>query len=229
MLNPKFHPRAVVFDLDGLMFDTEALFARVIADMLAARGRPNQPEIMRAMIGRRGVDAGEAFRRISGIDEPTEALMREARSRFDAEVDTAVHPTAGLFTLLGKLHHVGLPCAVATSSRRSYAEGLLRRHGVDDRFSVLLAAEDVTHGKPDPEIYVTAAARLQVAPGSLLVLEDSAAGVSAAKGAGAFAVGVPHEHSPADGLSHADLIVARLDDPALLALIDSSDVESLHR
>jgi HAD superfamily hydrolase (TIGR01509 family) len=211
--------RAVVFDLDGLMFDTEDLFAKVIADMLAARSKPYMPEVMRAMIGRRAVDAGEEFRRITGLDEPTETLMAEARARFNADVDTAVHPTAGLFALLDHLRAAGLPAAVATSSRRAYADRLLVRHGVADRFAFVLASEDVTRGKPDPEIYQTAAERFGVPAGSVLVLEDSAPGVAAAKAAGAFAVGVPHDHSPAEGLTHADLIVPRLDDPALLALL----------
>lgn len=216
---PRPRYRAVVFDLDGLMFDTEALFARVLADMLIARGKRPMPEILQAMIGRRAVEAAESFRRISGIDEPTESLMAEARARFNAEVDSAVHPTPGLFSLLDHLEKAALPIAVATSSRRSYAEGLLGRHGVLGRLAFLLGAEDVSNGKPDPEIYVTAAARFGVTPAAMIVLEDSAAGLSAAKGAGAFAVGVPHEHSPADGLAHADLIIDRLDSPALFDLI----------
>jgi HAD superfamily hydrolase (TIGR01509 family) len=213
--------RAVVFDLDGLMFDTEALFHRVAGEMLAARGKVLTSEIMGAMIGRRAVDAGLAFKTLAGLDEPVDELMTEARRRFLAEVDTAVHPTPGLFALLAHLEVLGLPLAVATSSRRAYAEGLLRRHGLWDRFAFVLTSEDVERGKPDPQIYQIAAARFGVPVRSVLVLEDSPAGLAAANGAGAFAVGVPHEHSPAEGLGHADLIVPRLDDPALLALLKS--------
>jgi HAD superfamily hydrolase (TIGR01509 family) len=215
-----FRPLAVVFDLDGLMFDTEALFAKVIADMLEARGKPSNPGIMRAMIGRRAVDAGDAFRQLSGLQEPKDALMAEARIRFHDEVETAVHPTPGLFALLQHLAAIGLPRAVATSSRRSYAEALIGRHGLLEHFSFLLTSEDVLQGKPDPEIYRKAADRFGVSSGSMLVLEDSAAGISAAKGAGAFAVGVPHAHSPAEVLGAADLIVDRLDAPILLHLFD---------
>ena len=81
----------------------------------------------------------------------------------------------------------------------------------------MLASEDVTRGKPDPEIYQLAAQRFGVPAASMLVLEDSPAGLAAAKGAGAFAVGVPHEHSPAEALAAADLIVSRLDDPSFFA------------
>jgi HAD superfamily hydrolase (TIGR01509 family) len=212
--------RAVVFDLDGLMFDTEALFHRVASEMLAARGKRLTPEITRAMMGRRAAEAGPAFKALAGLDEPVEVLMAEARARFSAEIDTAVHPTPGLFALLDHLQAKTIPRAVATSARRSYAEGLLQRHGLLDRFAFVLAAEDVTRGKPDPEIYQTAVARFGVPAASVLVLEDSAAGLAAARAAGTFAVGVPHEHSPAEGLHDAALLVPRLDDPALLALLE---------
>lgn len=218
--------RAVVFDLDGLMFDTEALFHRVAAEMLAARGKVFTPEIMRAMIGRRAVEAGHAFKTLAGLEEPVEALMAEARARFQAEVDTAVHPTPGLFALLGHLEARRLPLAVATSSRRAYAERLLAGHGLRDRFGFVLSSEDVERGKPAPEIYLKAIGRFAVSADSVLVLEDSAAGVAAGKGAGAFTVGIPHDHSPAEGLTAADLIVPRLDDPALLALLGEEPVHA---
>lgn len=217
--------RAVVFDLDGLIFDTEALFHRVAGEMLEARGKRFTAEIMAAMIGRRAVDAGETFRRMAGLDEPADALMAEARRRFMAEVDSAVHPTPGLIALLNRLEKRGIPRAVATSSRRVYAEGLLERHGLRSHFAFVLAGEDVTHGKPDPEIYRKAAERLGLPSESILVLEDSPPGVTAGRASGAFTVGVPHEHSPAHGLEHADMIVPRLDDPALLALFPGSGLD----
>ena len=211
---------AVAFDLDGLMFDTEALFVRVLRGYLVERGRVLDPAIMAAMIGRRAAEAYPALKRLTGLEDSPDDMLAELRRRFSAEVDSAVHPTPGLIALLAHLEKRGIPRAVATSSRREYAEGLVRRHGLIDHFAFTLCAEDVTQGKPDPEIYRTAARRFGIEPRSLLVLEDSPPGLAAAKGAGAFAVGVPHEHSPAGGLVAADLIVPRLDDPALFARID---------
>ncbi len=212
--------RAVVFDLDGLMFDTEALFFRVSSEMLAARGKSFTPEIMRAMLGRRAADAGHVLKTMTGLAEPVEVLLADVRQRFYAEMDTAVHPTPGLFALLDHLGRSALPLAVATSSRRSYAERLLNLHRLGGRFRFVLAAEDVTHGKPDPEIYARAIERFAVPSRSVMVLEDSPAGVAAARDAGAFVVGVPHEHSPAETLGAADLLVPRLDDAALLRLLE---------
>ncbi|MGO9598213.1 MAG: HAD family hydrolase [Isosphaeraceae bacterium] len=212
--------RAVVFDLDGLMFDTEALYFRVSSEMVAARGKTFTPEIMRAMIGRRSVEAGYVLKTMTGLDEPLDVLLADVRQRFYAEIETAVHPTPGLFHLLDRLGHHGLPLAVATSSRRSYAAQLLGQHRLLDRFQFVLGSEDVACGKPDPEIYLTAIERFDVSPRSVLVLEDSPAGVTSGRAAGAYVVGVPHEHSPAQALQSADLIVPRLDDPGLLGLFD---------
>jgi len=219
--------RAVVFDLDGLMFDTEALFFQVSSQALEARGKSFTPEIMQAMLGRRSIEVAQALKTLAGLDEPVEDLLAEVRERFTAVMDTAVHPTAGLFILLDRLKRRALPIAVATSSRRSYADRLLRRHGLEDRFEFVLASEDVTRGKPDPEIYRKAAQRFGVPAGSMLVLEDSPAGLAAAKGAGAIVVVVPHEHSPASGLTSANLVVTRLDDPALLHLIEGENTTNV--
>jgi beta-phosphoglucomutase-like phosphatase (HAD superfamily) len=219
--------RAVVFDLDGLMFDTEALFFKVSSEMLAARGKEFTPEIMQAMIGRRATDAGHALKTMTGLHEPVEVLLADVRERFYALMDTAVHPTPGLFVLLERLNRLALPRAVATSSGRAYAERLLRQHGLLKQFGFLLGAEDVSHGKPDPEIYAKAIERLAVPARSVMVLEDSPAGLAAARSAGAFTVGVPHEHSPAEILRDADLIVPRLDDPALLRLLRPIESDSL--
>jgi pseudouridine 5'-phosphatase len=209
--------RAVVFDLDGLMFDTEALFFRVASEMLRDRGKVFTMEIMRAMIGRQPGESARAFQTMAGLDDDPEALMDEAKERFMALIDTAVQPMPGLIALLGHLHKLGLPLAVGTSSGRVYAERLLRGHGLRGRFAHVLCREDVTRHKPDPEIYRTAADRLGVEPSSMLVLEDSPTGLAAAKAAGAFAIGVPHDHSPASDLVSADLIASSLNDPAIHA------------
>jgi HAD superfamily hydrolase (TIGR01509 family) len=212
--------RAVVFDLDGLMFDTEALFFRVASEMLRARGKVFTIEIMRAMIGRQPTESGRAFREMAGLDDAPEALMAEAKERFEALIDTAVQPMPGLLALLDRLRDLGLPLAVATSSGRAYAERLIRGHGLFDRFAFLLCREDVARHKPDPEIYRTAAERFGLDPAEVLVLEDTPTGLAAAKAAGTFAVGVPHEHSPASDLAAADLIVSSLADPMLQARIE---------
>jgi HAD superfamily hydrolase (TIGR01509 family) len=217
--------RAVVFDLDGLMFDTEKLFFRVASEALADRGKAFTPDIMKQFLGRRADEVVQLWKTVAGVEEPAEEFLADVRRRFYDVVDTVVHPMPGLFVLLDRLHRLALPAAVATSSRHSYADRLLVRHGLQNRFDFVLASEDVTRGKPDPEIYRLAAERFGVPAETMIVLEDSPAGIAAAQGAGALAVGVPHEHSPEEGLLAADLVVTRLDDPALLHLIESRETK----
>jgi beta-phosphoglucomutase-like phosphatase (HAD superfamily) len=212
--------RAAVFDLDGLMFDTEDLFFRVASEALEERGKAFTPDIMKQFLGRRADEVVQLWKTVAGVEEPVEDFLAEVRKRFYAVVDTVVHPMPGLFVLLDRLHRLAIPAAVATSSRHSYADRLLLNHGLKSRFEFVLASEDVTRGKPDPEIYQLAAKRFGVSPESMVVLEDSPAGLAAAKAAGALAVGVPHQHSPEHGLNAADLVIRRLDDLALLRLIE---------
>ena len=221
MNNPTPPPvvQAVAFDMDGLIFDTEALFVRVAGEMLGARGKRFTPEMMAAMIGRPAAVSGPALVRLAGLSETPEAILGEARERFEALVDTATHPMPGLYALLALLERCGIPRCVATSTRRADAVRLLGNHGLLEHFAFVFGGDEVVRGKPDPEIYQTAARRFEVDPPALLVLEDSPAGVAAARDAGAYVVGVPHDHSPADGLGAAHRLVDRLDDPRLLALL----------
>lgn len=209
---------AVVFDMDGLMFDTEHLFFRVADDFMIDHGSRFTEEMMSLMIGRRAIDAGKVFHSHGGLTHrPVPEIMTDVKNRFYSRMLTDSNTMPGLVELLDQLKIANIPHAVATSSGRHHAESLIGHHGILDRFQFLLSGEDVKHGKPNPEIYLTAAERLGVKPERMLVLEDSAAGLHAAKAAGAYAVGVPHTYSPAEGIMHADLIIQGLNDPVLLA------------
>ena len=211
---------AVVFDMDGLMFDTEFLFYDVADSFMRDHGRRFTDAMMAAMIGRRAADAGQVFHTMGGIlHVPVAEIMREVKARFAQRMLTDSHTMPGLREVLSQLESAGIPRAVATSSSRKDAEALTGHHGVRHYFSFLVTSEDVSRGKPNPEIYLTASQRLGVEPARILVLEDSAAGLQAAKAAGAFAVGVPHRFSPPEVIAHADLIVGSLHDHRLLSLL----------
>lgn len=210
---------AVVLDLDGTMFDSEALFHKVAGDYLAERGKVFTQEIMRAMIGRQAPISGLALKTMANLDGTVDEILEDLRERFLARMDQEIQPMPGLFHLLDDLRDRRIPHAVATSSRRAYAERLLGNHAVLDRLNFILTADDVKNGKPEPEIYLTAAGKLDVAPERILVIEDSPPGVTAAKRAGTFTVGVPHDHSPAEDIMFADVLIDRLDDPRLYQYI----------
>jgi HAD superfamily hydrolase (TIGR01509 family) len=215
--------RAVVFDFDGLMFNTEEIFNLSGRELLRRRGKEMTPELLSMMMGRRAAEAFPLLIETLNLTESPEALLAEERGIFHELLWTHVAPMPGLFELLTELDRRQIPKGVATSSRRPYVEPLLQKFDLVDRFHLLLTAEDVTHGKPHPEIYLTAARRLGVRAAEMLVLEDSEMGTRSAAAAGAFAVSIPHRHSQQQDFSTATLIADRLDDPRILRLFESAN------
>jgi HAD superfamily hydrolase (TIGR01509 family) len=211
--------KAVVFDFDGLMFNTEEIFNLSGKELLRRRGKVMTPAILSMMMGRRSDEAFPMMIEALGLTEDPAALRAEERAIFHDLLWKHVAPMPGLFELLTHIETRGLPKGVATSSRRPYIESLLVHFKLIDRFHVTLTAEDVTRGKPHPEIYLTAAARIGVAPAEMLVLEDSEMGTRSAAAAGAVAVSVPHEHSRSQDFSAAYDIATGLHDPKILRLL----------
>lgn len=208
-------PRAVVFDLDGLMFNTEELYNEVGAELLARRGRQWDLDLLDAMMGRPGHVALAIMIDWHGLTDSVDALAAESDQIFATILDERLAPMPGLERLLAALEAAGIPKAVATSSGRRFVRDVLGRFEFEPRFEFLLTAEDVRDGKPHPEIYLTAAQRLGLDPAEVLVLEDSQNGIRAAAAAGTFAVAVPAGHSRRHDFSVASLVVDSLADPRL--------------
>jgi HAD superfamily hydrolase (TIGR01509 family) len=215
--------RAVVFDLDGLMFNTEDVFNHAGRLLLQRRGRELTHDLLSQMMGRRAPEAFAILVETHGLDETVPDLLDEATDIFRGLLETRLAPMPGLFELLERIEQRGLPKGVATSSHRAYLEDILGRFELLPRFRFTLTAEDVVHGKPHPEIYLEAARRSGVAPHEMLVLEDSHLGTRAAAAAGAVVVSVPHEHSRSHDFSVATHIVDRLDAPLVLDLLGGMD------
>ncbi|MBX3441878.1 MAG: HAD family phosphatase [Planctomyces sp.] len=214
--------RAVTFDFDGLMFNTEEVFHLTGTELLRRRGKEPTPAVFHAMMGRRAEEAFAQLIRIMELRDTIDELRIESEEIFFTLLDDILEPMPGLFELLELIERRGLPKAVATSSERSYLTKLLSRFELESRFQALLTAEDVTHGKPHPEIYQRAAQRLGVAPSEMLVLEDSEAGTRAASAAGAYIISVPHRHSRHFSFQDARAIASSLTDPVILRLLDGA-------
>ena len=137
-----------------------------------------------------------------------------------AMLETHLAPMPGLFELLAELESRNLPKGVATSSSRPYLEYILKRFELLPRFSFTLTAEDVTHGKPHPEIYERAAKNLGLDPAEILVFEDSETGSRAAAAAGAYVIAVPHDYSRDHDFSHVDYVAQGLHDPFIRRVLD---------
>ncbi len=218
--------KVVVFDLDGLMFNTEELYQEVGAQILRRRGKSFTAELLDAMMG---CPADVALRRMidwHGLDATVEQLAAETDECFAPLLESRLAMMPGLEVLLGRLERAGIPKAIATSSGREFAAAVLAKFDLTDRFAFVLTCEDVARGKPDPEIYHLAAARLGVRPAEMLVLEDSHHGCRAAIVAGSIAVAVPSGPSRRHDFSGAALVADSLADPRLLDLLAIEPGES---
>jgi HAD superfamily hydrolase (TIGR01509 family) len=218
-MSESFLIKAVVFDLDGLMFNTEALYHQVGGELLRRRGKAFGPDLLDQIMGRRTTVALQMMIDWHELPDSVEALVAESTEIFSVILDTELAQMPGLSDLLEALEVAKIPKAVATSSSRTFTLRVLGKFDLARRFRFLLTAEDVTEGKPDPEIYRTAAARLGVEPQEMMVLEDSYNGCQAAIAAGAYAVAVPGGHSLSQDFSGANLIADSLADPRIYAAL----------
>jgi HAD superfamily hydrolase (TIGR01509 family) len=212
--------RSVVFDLDGVLVDTEPIFEEAARRQLSRRGLVWEPAVAQAMMGTPARQAFEFFRRYYDLSESIADLMAESSEVFYAVLGQ--EPAAlmrGVHAFLDRLDRKGVPKAIATSSSGAYVEKVLAPHRLIARFDFILTCDDVRLGKPHPEVYEKAAARLGHAPSELVVIEDSIHGVEAAKRAGARCVAVPHDRVRAEDLAKADVIVSSLDSPELIHLL----------
>jgi HAD superfamily hydrolase (TIGR01509 family) len=207
--------QAVVFDLDGLMVNTEELYEDVGAELLRRRGRKFTGPLLDAMMGRPTRVALQIMIDWHQLEATVPQLEAETDALFPDILDRRLALLSGLPELLAALEQAGIPKAVATSSRRSFVIDVLSRFDLVPRFAFLLTSEDVTNGKPDPEIYVTACQRLSCPPQQVMVLEDSENGCRAAVAAGTYAVAVPGFHSRNHSFTGTRFIAQTLADPRI--------------
>jgi len=216
---------AVAFDCDGLMFNTESVFAKAGTELLRRREHVATPELFTRMMGRRAEEGFAAMIEMYNLSESIPDLLAESETIFLGLLDDHLQTMPGLITLLDSLEQLGLPKGVATSSPRRYLTRLLAQYSLTDRFVHTLTAEDVTQGKPHPEIYLSMAERFGVKPDRMLVFEDSENGTCSAAAAGAHVLSVPHEFSAHHDFSTAKGVVERLDAPEVLQLLGIEPTE----
>ena len=215
-------PQAVVFDMDGLLLDTETLYRQAHQFASAALGYPMSDALHGTLIG---VPRDQAEIRLAEAFGPAFDL-RSYDARFQTEFarlcEGGIPLRPGVHALLDALDRHRLPHAVATSTGRALATRHLQEAGILHRFAAVVTRDDVTYGKPHPETFLTAASRLQIQPGACLALEDSHNGVRAASAAGMMTVMVPNLLPPTDEMkalcvgirTSLDELVRDIDDAA---------------
>lgn len=207
--------RAVTFDLDGLMFNTEDIYPMALDRTCMGRGAMYGPELREQMMGRPGKTALKILIEALAWETTVEAIQSETDGHLRELLPLHLATMPGLLELLATLETNNIPKAIGTSSRRWFVDTVLAPFDLSDRFHTILTAEDVINGKPEPEIYLKAAKRLGVEPHEMAVLEDSTNGCRAALAAGCVAIAVPNEHTKSFDFPDVHLMVDSLADSRL--------------
>jgi HAD superfamily hydrolase (TIGR01509 family) len=203
----------VVYDMDGLLLDTERFYTQVTQTIVGRYGHTLDWSLKSRMIGKKAIDSARILVEALKLPIAPEEYLREREAHLDALFPT-VEPMPGAMRLTTHLARHGIPQAVATSSRRRDFELKVSRHGEwFGRFQCVVLGDDpeVIHGKPAPDIFLVAAKRLGVRPDQCLVLEDAPSGVEAARAAGMPVVAVPNPEMNHEALSGADQVLSSLE------------------
>jgi HAD superfamily hydrolase (TIGR01509 family) len=199
----------VIFDMDGVIVDSEPLNRRHIQLFLQKIGVPPGQEVKTNL---KGLNARESWRRLMQefqLDHNIEELIQQGRKsylEFLASI-TKLPEIPGAAELIQYLHRAGHPLALASSANPRRVDFFLEQLGLRKYFAAIVASDDVQRSKPAPDIFLLAAKRLAAKPADCIVIEDAANGVAAAKAAGMRCIAYAGSDHNTDDLSGADLIV----------------------
>lgn len=188
---------AVIFDMDGLMLDTERIALQAWRAAAAAHGHALEEDVYLRTVGLNEADSEALLTRTLGASFPLREISALQRTLFVQQVAAqGIPPKSGLFELLIALENWGVLKAVATSTGRTLALEILTRMNLSARFHAIVGGDQVERGKPAPDILLEAAERLGVAARRCIVLEDSEPGILAAHAAGMASILIPDLRQP---------------------------------
>jgi HAD superfamily hydrolase (TIGR01509 family) len=217
MRRPPGSQPPVVFDMDGILLDSEAAWTRAETRLFARYGRTYGAEEKRLLIGGSLEDTAGHMERLLGRPGRSSDLLHELLELAAEEFAGPVEPMPGALELVGELRDLGRPMAVASNSERRLVDLALTGSGLTDSFGAVVAGDEVPYPKPAPDLYLEACRRLGTSPHRAVAVEDSPRGAAAARAAGLFVVGVPYLP---DLPVEADLVASSLEDPAVRAALD---------
>jgi HAD superfamily hydrolase (TIGR01509 family) len=205
--------QAVVFDLDGVLLQSEEVWDAVRERYVRERGGRYDEEVQRAMMGMSAPEWSRFLHEEAGVPDDLEAINSEVVRRMLEAYRRELPLLPGAVEAVRRAA-AAFPLALASSSNRDVFEEVLELAGLTDCFRATVSAEEVEHGKPAPDVYLEAARRLDVAPERCTAVEDSHAGIRSAKAAGMRVVAIPNATYAPDEetLRLADAVVRSLDE-----------------
>jgi HAD superfamily hydrolase (TIGR01509 family) len=203
-----FMVKAVIFDLDGVLIDSEPLHAIADSQLLNAYGINVPDNYFDRFVGITNRDMWEEIKKDYSLKPGIEELMElqiPLKLKLLAEMD--FKPIKGIIDLLEDLKKKDILMAIASSSPRQFIEKVIEKIGIKQYFTLWISGEEVERSKPEPDIFLKAAGLLHINPNACIVIEDSSSGTIAAKRAGMKCIGYRNPNSGNQDLSNADLII----------------------
>jgi HAD superfamily hydrolase (TIGR01509 family) len=211
---------AVVFDMDGVLIESEEIWDAVREAYVRERGGRYNEEIQRAVMGMSAPEWSRYLHETAGVPDPPDAINEEVVRRMLAAYREHLPLIPGAVEAVRRLSG-RFPLAVASSSNRPLIDTVLDVSGLKDCFRATVSSEEVARGKPSPDVYLEAARRLDIAPERCAAIEDSHNGIRSAKSAGMHVIAIPNPSYPpdAEALAQADVVITSLDEltPELIA------------
>jgi HAD superfamily hydrolase (TIGR01509 family) len=204
---------AVVFDLDGLLLDTEQVWDEVREALTRERGGRWQEQAQADMMGMSSKEWSSYMHDELGVPDPPEEINRLVVDRMQERYRQELPLVDGAVEAVRRIG-ARWPLGLASSSNRPLIDLALELMGVADLFQVTVSSEEVERGKPSPDVYLEVAGRLGVEPQNVVAIEDSASGIRSAKAAGMRVIAIPNPHfpPPEDVLAEADVVLESLDE-----------------
>lgn len=204
-------PAAVIFDMDGLLVDTERLqFAASDMVLLRLRGVTLPHEVMMSLVGLRSDECWARMRAMYDLTESIEELEAAQAANYAPKLRNEAEAMPGARELIATLHEQGYPLAIASSSPLWQIDAVIERLGIQGVLRAVASGQEVARGKPAPDVYLLAAERLAIDPARCVALEDSGPGSTAAKAAGMHVIAVPTAETAGHSFAHADLVLPSL-------------------
>jgi HAD superfamily hydrolase (TIGR01509 family) len=214
--------RAVIFDMDGVIIDSEPLWEKTERILLGRRGIEYNPTYRDSIVGLNQNDSGKLLKETFNLPEKIEELLEERSKILLSLYERELELVPGLLLLLDELNESDFLLGLASSSPYRVIKFVLDKFSLNEFFSVVVSGEFVKLGKPHPDIYLHTAKEWGVNPRECVVIEDSINGLKSAKAAGMQCIAVPDKRLGQKEFQIADLVVDRLDEISVEVIKDLS-------
>jgi len=198
---------AVVFDMDGVLIDSQPLHYEIDMQVLKSCGYPAELSTVTPYSGVSNPDRWAKYKETLNLEQSIEQLIQITEQKMLEVFQSGIVAIEGVKELLAQLQNMNIPCGVASSSPHSLIQLVLNNIGIKQYFSEIISGEDVKIGKPDPDIYITAAKKMGFSPNKCIAIEDAPFGIQSANAAGFTCIAYKNPNTYGQVFTHAHYVI----------------------